>query len=229
MKAVVLAAGIGARFKAVTLTTPKPLLKVADRPLIDYLLSKLADAGITEVLINTHHHAEQIQQHVDDGSRWNLRVTWFFEEVLLETGGALKNMLLALGEEACMVLSADIWTDYPIQRLKCLELGAHSLYLLMVPNPPFHSGGDFSFADDDATRGLLQQGGATRYNYGGYAVIRPELIGRIAHRIFPMRDLMTLSLDQGSCAGELWQGRWFNVSTPEQLAILDAELRARPA
>lgn len=221
-----LAAGLGARFGAVTLTTPKPLLNVAGRPLIDYLLSKLAAAGITEVFINTHHHAEQMQRHVADGSRWNLRVTWFFEEVLLDTGGALKNMLPALGGEACMVLAADIWTDYPLQRLQCLELGAHSLYLLMVPNPPFHPGGDFSFADDGATRGLLQQGGAARYNYGGYAVISPELIGRIAHKVFPMRDLMTLALEQGSCAGELWQGRWLNVGTPEQLALLDAERRS---
>lgn len=226
MKAVILAAGKGTRLQPLTFHTPKPLLKAGDRHLIDYLLERLVTAGVTEVLINVHHLAEQIQRHIGDGARFGFsRVIWFEEEALLDTGGALRSMLPALGDEPCLVVSADIWTDYPIERLLALDLGMQSLHLMMTPNPPFHAEGDFSFRTADAEAGLLQRGGTRNHNYGGYAVIRPELISRVKETTFPMLRLMELALDEGRCSGELWQGHWFNVGTATELESLNVWLK----
>lgn len=224
MKAVILAAGKGTRLRPLTLKTPKPLLKVGGRCLIDYLLERLASAGVHEAFINVHHLGEQIQHHVGKGTKWGLEVTWFSEQVLLDTGGALRAMLPALGAEPCMVLSADVWMDYPIDCLLALNLDGCDLHLVMVPNPPFHPEGDFDFRKPGTTRGLLQARTGSGYNYGGYAVIRPELIGRESQDIFPLRRLMDLALAENRISGELWEGDWFNIGTTADLEALRARV-----
>ena len=225
MKAVILAAGKGARLLPLTLTTPKPLLQAGGRRLLDYSLERMATAGVSEVLINVHHLANQIQDYVGDGSHWGLKVHWFVEPKLLDTGGALRNMLPVLGDSPCVVLSADIWTDYPLQQL--LVSGRNNaLHLLLVPNPPFHRQGDFQFQSAAAITGQVQQkNSGLSYNYGGYAVVQPALIRQVEEAVFPMRRLMDLAIAEQSCTGELWSGRWFNVGTIEQLASLDAALQ----
>lgn len=225
MKAVILAAGKGTRLLPLTLTTPKPLLKAGGRCLLDYLLERTATAGVSEVLVNVHHLASQVQDYVGDGSRWGLKVHWFVEPELLDTGGALRNMLPVLGDSPCVVLSADIWTDYPLRQL--LKSSNNSaVHLLLVPNPPFNPQGDFQFQATTLTTGQVQQkSGGLSCNYGGYAVVQPALVRQIEKTVFPLRHLMDLAIAERSCTGELWTGRWFNVGTTEELESLEAALK----
>lgn len=228
MKVAVLAAGKGTRLQPLTLTTPKPLLKVAGRCLLDYLLERLSSARLTDVLINAHHLSAELQDYVGDGGRWGLSVSWFVEPALMDTGGALLNMLPSIGDQPCIVISADIWTEYPLKRLIDVAHRVRGMHLMMVPNPSFNPEGDFSFEPPELTHGRLQERVVTpSYNYGGYAVVHPSLIRAQQEAKFPLKRLMDLALKQQACTGDVWQGQWFNVGTPEELQQLDLMLKER--
>ena len=90
MKAVILCAGEGERLRPLTLTTPKPLLPIGDRPLIEHTIDWLVDYGINELCINLHHLGDEIERHLGDGSRWGVHITYSHEQILLGTAGALR-------------------------------------------------------------------------------------------------------------------------------------------
>src|SRR5271155_1400177 len=89
MKGLVLSAGYGERLRPLTETTPKPILEVGGRPLIHYALLLLKRAGITEVAINVHHLATEVERAIGDGAALGLRITYSPERVLTGTGGPL--------------------------------------------------------------------------------------------------------------------------------------------
>lgn len=100
MKAVVLAAGRGTRLASMTASSPKPLLPVGGRPVIDRVLEKVAQTGVREVFMNLHHCANQLTDFCGDGRRWGLRITYAFEAELLGTAGAVKNFGPQLGQDS---------------------------------------------------------------------------------------------------------------------------------
>lgn len=106
------------------------------------------------------------------------------------------------GDVPCIVLSADVCTDYPMERFLSVNLDSNRLYLMMVPNPPCHSQGDFSFKPGKAAPGTLQEGGQPGYSHGGDAVIHPELIRRATDTVFPLRTLLAIVLSESLCIGE---------------------------
>ena len=149
MKAMILAAGRGKRLSPLTDQVPKPLLQIAGTPLIVYHLINLKKIGITEIVINVAYLAEQIRSALGDGSQYGVKVTYSYESVALETGGGIFQALPLLGEAPFMVISADIWTEYPLQNLlQTLEGLAH---LIMVDNPSFHPKGDYGLVNNKLT------------------------------------------------------------------------------
>jgi NDP-sugar pyrophosphorylase family protein len=104
---MVLAAGFGTRLRPLTLTTPKPLLPVADKPFLDHLLALLHAGGIREVVINLHHLGHLIEQHVGDGARFGLRVRYSREETILDTAGGIKHAEALLAGEPFVVVNGD--------------------------------------------------------------------------------------------------------------------------
>ena len=118
MKAMILAAGKGERMRPLTLTTPKPLVRVGGVPLIEYHLKALAMAGFTEVVINHAWLGQQIEDHLGDGSRFGLTIQYSPEGEPLETGGGIFRALPLLGDQAFVVVNGDIWADYDFARLR---------------------------------------------------------------------------------------------------------------
>ena len=98
MKAMILAAGRGERMRPLTDQLPKPLLSVAGKPLIEYHIERLADAGIDELVINHAHLGEMIEARLGDGARWGVKIHYSHEKKALETGGGIFNALPLLGE-----------------------------------------------------------------------------------------------------------------------------------
>src|SRR6185437_5154508 len=142
MKALLFAAGRGERMRPLTDTTPKPLLRVGGRMLIEHHLEKLAAIGVEEVVINTSHLPEQFPAALGDGARWGLRIQYSYEGPRpLETGGGMRHALPLLGPAPFLAVSADIVSDYDYARLPREPDGL--AHLVMVPNPGFHSRGDF--------------------------------------------------------------------------------------
>ena len=221
-RAMIFAAGRGERMRPLTDTTPKPLLRVAGKRLIEHHLEKLAAAGVDEVVINLSHLAEQFPAALGDGSRWNLRILYSDEgPVPLETGGGIKHALPLLGDAPFIGVSADILSDYDYARLPREPAG--DAHLVMVPNPDFHPRGDFWL---DGAR-LNEDGTGERLTFGNIGVYRPELVaGEPADR-FKLLPTYRRAMRAGKLGGERFDGFWRNIGTPEQLAETDDGQRLR--
>lgn len=212
MKAMLLAAGFGTRLGAVTKTQPKPLLKIqGEHTLLDYHLWHLATAGIQQCVINVSHFSHLIQTHVGDGRRYGLEVLYSHEKTPLETGGGIKKALPLLGPDPFIVISADIWCDYPLQQLTAPTGLAHLVLNDRLPATK----GDFALHDD-----FISCYGCNKLNYAGISVLRPELFVEFPATTFRLMDVWRPACLQGLVSGEYYSGLWFNVgdvATLEQL------------
>lgn len=218
MKAMILAAGRGERMRPLTDHTPKPLLRVAGKPLIVHHLEALRAAGFTDLVINTGHLGEQLPARLGDGRQWGVRIAWSPEPPdALETGGGIFNALPLLGAKPFLVVNSDIWTDYPFARLPAtLTKLAH---LVLVDNPPHHPEGDFALADS----GGVTETGAPRLTFSGISVLRPELFNGCAPGRFPLGPLLRRAMAKGQVSGERHTGDWRDIGTPQRLAELERE------
>src|SRR5690625_163309 len=165
---MILAAGLGKRMRPLTDHTPKPLLCVRGKPLLQYHLEALAEAGVSDVIINLAYLGEQIRDFVGSGQRFGLRVTYSPEPEPLETGGAIAHALPLLGEAPFLLINADVWCDYPLIQLASTPLAAGCLgRLLLVPNPDFHPEGDFTLTENGT---LAEDRKSTRLNSSHVAI-----------------------------------------------------------
>ena len=235
MKALIFAAGLGERMRPLTDATPKPLLQVGGKRLVEWHLEKLAALGIQEVVVNISWLAEQFPAALGDGARWGLRIAYSHEDATpLETGGGMWNALPLLGAAPFVLVNGDVWTDYDFARLPREPDGL--AHLVMVDRPPQATHGDFALDADGAVR----EDGAHRLTYSGIGVYRPQLFdgwrGIVAAPAlvdgkpkFPLAPLLRAHMGAGRITGEHHRGRWTDVGTPERLARLDAELAAESA
>ncbi len=222
---MILAAGRGARMRPLTDHTPKPLLKVGGKALIEWHLLRLAQAEITNIVINHAWLGEQIEAYLGDGSRFGVHIQYSAEPTALETAAGIKKALPVLGEHPFLVISADVWTDwdyrvaaYFAQSLQQQQALAH---LLLVPNPLHHREGDFSLA-----HGYVQSStSATRYTYSGIGVFSPRFFDQVnAKEPTPLREPLQHAIQQQKVLGSLYQGQWHDVGTPERLQQIEQNL-----
>ena len=221
MKVMILAAGRGERLGPLTEATPKPLVEVAGQTLLGRHLKRLAGAGFTYAVINVSHLAEKITAHIGDGSRFGMRIDWSGEVEPLETAGGIAQARTLLGPAPFLLLNADIWCDYDFSHLRGFALGERLAHLVLVPNPPQHPAGDFSLA-----RGIIGDAPSPRYTYAGIAVLSPLLVAAIAAgQKAPLAPLWRAAAARGEVTGELYEGYWSDVGTPERLSALEALLK----
>ena len=219
MKAMILAAGRGERMRPLTDHTPKPLLKVADKALIEYHIEGLVRAGFADIIINHAWLGEQFEQALGSGERYGAHLMYSPEgATALETGGGIFKALPLLGSAPFVVVNGDVWSDYPFTRLpRNMTTLAH---LVLVPNPPQHPHGDFFFAD-----GALRESGMAKSTFSGIGMYRAELFTGCRPGAFPLAPLLRVAITQGRASGELYQGAWYDIGTPERMEQLDRKLR----
>jgi MurNAc alpha-1-phosphate uridylyltransferase len=213
---MLLAAGLGTRMRPLTDHTPKPLLPVAGKPLLAWHLERLAAAGFVDVVINCAWLGEQIEAYVGDGSRFGLRVRISREEQPLETGGGIFRalpLLLADGHDdrPFAVINSDVWTDYPLQRLR--DVRTMRAHLVLIDNPGHHPRGDFALADG----GLVAENGTQTLTFSGISVLHPQLFADCSGDVFPLAPLLRRAMQAGLVTGEHYRGEWLDVGTPERL------------
>lgn len=214
MRVMILAAGRGERMGELTKRCPKPLLRVGNRALIEYALYQCKLANFTEVVINVSYHGDQIMETLGDGSRFGLSITYSIEPERLETGGGIVKALPLLGSDPFIVLSGDVITGVALEKLpRTLNSLAH---LVLVPNPDFHPQGDFGFQ-----AGLLNRHTQPRYTFGNVGVYHPDLFAGCDVHPFPLNQLLFPAIEKQQITGEIYQGPWYNVGTPAQLADIN--------
>jgi len=227
MKAMVLAAGRGERLRPITDTLPKPLVRVAGKPLIVYHLEALVRAGVRDVVINLSWLPDKIRTALRDGSEYGVRITYTDEgPVALETGGGVFNAIQLLGPGPFLVVNGDTFTDIDFGALRAqADADTHSgalARIVLVPNPTQHPQGDFGLEGEQVVE---RQAG--RFTYSGVGVYRPEFFEGCTGGKFPMLPLLKRAIAAGRLRGQLHEGEWCDVGTPQRLAELDERVRAR--
>ena len=224
MRAMILAAGRGERMRPLTLVRPKPLLEAGGAPLIAHHLHALAAAGFRDVVVNLSWLGDQIRATLGDGDRYGVRLHYSDEgPEPLETGGGVFRALPLLGAGPFLVLNGDVWTDVPLAGLR-ERLQPHDLaHLVLVPNPVHNPAGDFVLE-----RGRIVEAAGPRHTFSGVGVYRAELFAGCADGPFKLAPLLRAAARAGRMSGELHEGTWLDIGTPERLAQLDTLLSLHP-
>lgn len=217
---MILAAGRGERMRPLTDHIPKPLLRVAGKPLILYHIEALARAGIHELVINHAHLGTLIEAELGSGERWDVSIRYSPERQALETGGGIFNALPLLGEGPFVVVNGDVWCDFDFSRIKLpVDRLAH---LVMVSNPAHNPKGDFVLHN-----GAVQEGDGHRLTFSGIGVYDPLLFADCRGGAFPLAPLLRKAMVKQRVSGELHHGGWFDIGTPQRLAQLELLLTGR--
>ncbi len=220
MRAMILAAGKGERLRPLTLHTPKPLVRAAGVPLIEYHVRALARAGFSELAVNHAWLGQQIEDYLGDGERYGVRIRYSAEGEPLETGGGIFKALPLLGDEPFVVVNGDIFTDYDFSTLR--RPFSEKAHLVLVNNPAHHPAGDFRLAE-----GLVADASAAdaSLTYSGIAVLSPELFAGCQPGAFKLAPLLRDAMTSQQVTGEHFTGRWVDVGTHERLAEVESLLQ----
>jgi MurNAc alpha-1-phosphate uridylyltransferase len=231
MDALIFAAGKGERMRPLTEHTPKPLLCVGGKALIEWHIEKLAALGSKTIVINTSWLAECFEPALGDGSRWGLKLVYSYEGLEpLETGGGMALALSHLGDAPFIAVNGDVFCAYDFRQLPANPKAL--AHLVMVANPEHNPQGDFALQPN----GYLQSDGPQRLTFSGIGVYRPELLLNrknewsqpgTQHPRFKLAPILRRAMQAQQVSGEHFTGQWTDVGTPERLAELDQALRNR--
>lgn len=219
---MIFAAGRGERLRPLTDHTPKPLLQVGGAPLIERQITQLAAGGVSDVVINLHHLAEQIEKHLGAGDRFGLRIRYSREQQKLETGGGLLEALPLLGDGPIWLLNGDVAMDLPIANFPTTLPAGSDMHMLLTPTPAFREHGDFEFDGTHVTAW------GNDVVYCCFALLEGARLKRFVaeHQpgtAFSLRELFVELVDTGRLTGELYHGSWIDIGSKAQL---DAANRA---
>ena len=193
---MVLAAGLGVRMRPLTDKMPKPLVQVAGRALLDHVLDKLGDAGVTEAVVNVHYLPDQIIEHVASRSRPRVIISDERDQVL-GTGGGVVKALPLLGPAPFFHVNSDtMWIDGVRSNLARLaetfEPARMDILLLMAPTTSsigYGGRGDYAMLPDGALR-KRREHQVVPFVYAGAAIMSPAIFARCAGgRIFADQDV----------------------------------------
>ena len=234
-RAMILAAGRGERMRPLTDHTPKPLLAVHGKPLIEWHLDALARGGVREVVINTAWREAQIVAALGDGARWGLSIRYSMEGRdhgrALETAGGIAKALPLLADDAddtFWLVSGDIFAPafrFDANAAQRFAEGGALAHLWLVPNPPYHLQGDFGLGADG--RGLADPAdpasvGGASWTYANLALCRPALCTHLAPGTrAALGPLLFDGMRARRITAEVYAGTWENVGTPAQLDALN--------
>jgi MurNAc alpha-1-phosphate uridylyltransferase len=226
-KAMVLAAGLGLRMRPLTETMPKPLVPVAGQPLLDHVLDRLDQAGVTEAVVNVHYLPDQIIDHV--ASRKRPRVTVSDErDQVLGTGGGVVKALPLLGDAPFYHVNSDtLWIDGVRPNLARLaenfDAARMDIILLMAPTASsigYSGRGDYSMLPDGTLR-KRRENQVVPFVYAGAAIISPEVFAGAPGGEFSLTKMFDRAEEQERLFGLRLDGLWMHVGTPD--AVLLAE------
>lgn len=233
--AMVLAAGLGTRMRPLTDETPKPLIKVAGKPLISYALERFAEAGVERAVVNVHHFADQIEAAMARVESPEVIIS-DERDLLLETGGGLKKARKHFGDAPVFCTNTDAILIDKGGREACATLGdmwdseRMDALLLLAPMERasgYDGRGDFDRHDDGTIS--LRSGDSAPFVFTGLQIISPKLIDEGPEGPFSTRILWDLAHARGRLFGAVYEGDWLHVGDPAGLEAAERRLGAAPS
>ena len=234
-RAMVLAAGLGTRMRPFNGQIPKPLVQIGGKALIDYVLDRLAEAGVERAVVNVHHLADQIEKHLAGRTRPQIVISDERRE-LLGTGGGLVQVLPELGEAPFFHVNSDtVWIDGVTPNLARLaatfDPARMNALLLLAPTTTsigYSGRGDFAMGPD----GRLSRRGerdVVPFVYAGAAILTPAFLAGVAAGPSSMSPLFDRAIEAERLFGLRLEGLWMHVGTPDAVKAAEAALVASAA
>ena len=222
-KAMVLAAGLGVRMRPLTDNTPKPLVRVAGQPLLDHVLDKLANAGVTEAVVNVHYLPDQIIEHTRGRARPRVLISDERDQVL-GTGGGVVKALPLLGDAPFFHVNSDtMWIDGVRSNLARLaetfDPDRMDILLLMAPTTSsigYGGRGDYAMLPDGALR-KRREHQVVPFVYAGAAIMSPSLFAGAPKGEFSLTKMFDRANEQERLFGLRLDGVWMHVGTPDAI------------
>ena len=231
MKAMVLAAGKGTRLRPLTDTQPKALVPVGGRPMIEYSLLLLRHYGIRDVVINLHHHGQQIENRLADGSQLGIQISYSVEPELLDTGGGLLKAKPFLQNDTFIVINTDVLIDLHLDAL--LEFHQNqqaSATLVLRPDKDADQYGSMDIDEEgricrflDTRQPVQSPGPVRKLMFTGVQVLEPKIFdymntGMTAHKFSTTRETYPRMLADGQpLYGFCFDGFWQDLGTAERI------------
>ena len=226
-RAMMLAAGMGKRMRPLTATTPKPLIEVAGKALIDHGLDKLASAGIEETVVNVHYLADLVEIHLSHREKPRVAIS-DERDRLLETGGGIEKALGQLGSEPFIVMNSDsFWVEGATPNIEHLigawddaRMDALLLLAPMVLSYGYDGHGDF-FMSPEGQVCRRKERSVAPFVYTGVALMHPRFFVDPPAAPYSLNVLFDRAIEAERLFGVRLEGIWLHVGTPA--AIRDAE------
>lgn len=226
MRAMVLAAGFGSRLRPLTDRVPKPLLAIGGHPMIAYPLAVLRAAGVREVLVNVHHHRDQIRAALGDGAAYGLSIAYSEEDPILDTGGAIKKAEPFLNRETFVVMNADILADLDVADVVAWHRRQRALATMVLrPDPLAARYGLIEIDSGGRVRRILGRPACGRADltplmFAGVHVFEPDVFSYMEPGVFGIVRLTYPRLLAAGCpvSGYTFGGYWRVVDTHAGLA-----------
>lgn len=229
--AMIMAAGMGKRMRPLTASTPKPMVRVAGKPLIDHALDRLAEAGVARAVVNVHYLADSLEAHVLE--RVSPKVTISDErEALLETGGGMIKAQEHLPDPFFCLNADNIWLDGPRNAFADLsarwnadEMDALLLVVGHARAANFSGQGDF-YMDPQGRLSRRNAGRVAPFIYTGIQLVSHRLLRDAPEGKFSTNILWNRAMEEGRLFGISFTGQWFEVGTPEAIRPTENALQS---
>ncbi|MGL3607807.1 nucleotidyltransferase family protein [Rhizobium sp. G187] len=226
-QAMILAAGLGTRMRPITDTLPKPLVRIGGRPMIDYAIDALREAGVDTLVVNVHHHAEQMEAHLATTSGMRVLISDERDRLMDSGGGLAKGLKLLDAEQPCLVMNADLfWVGDAsgeasnLARLSRFFDSSRMDIAMLCVDPDRTTGhngkNDFSLAiDGRLTR--YQDGASDPVVYAGALALLPTFLSDAPSEPFNLNRYFDRASEAGRLYGQKLHGHWLTVGTPDAI------------
>ena len=202
MKAIILSSGKGTRMMPLTKDMPKPMLEINGETLIAHKINLLEDASINEIFINVAYKKDVIINYIKSLNK-NIHLIDEGDEPL-GTAAGIRNIVSQLKDESFIVINSDVWTDYPLNQLKELDLIDNLAHIVLIETPDYLAG-DFDISDDTISVGK-------KYVFSGIGKYHTELFKK-----YNDKDLGDILRAEGKISFSIYDRQWMDIGTPERL------------
>lgn len=215
---MILAAGRGERMMPLTEHTPKPLLELSGKPLIDYQIQRLSSAGIRNFVVNCGRFGDKIIEHLSKKYASDLDFQFSIEgENILNTGGGILNALPLIQSDPFIVVNADVWCDMDYKPL--LSRCSLSGHLVLVNNPDHNPMGDFGLDKEFLINDL-----EPKLTFSGIGVYQQALFQDYPVSTIPLVKILSKAAAAKRLSGEIFSGHWCDIGTPERLKKMQTRM-----